>query len=99
MANLYVTEFSSLGMVGNQIGQIGHQPYLATQKVAITAGVTYAAFFNPKTVMVRLHPDATCSVDFNVAAAATSPRMYQNSTEYFAVPAGGGTSVSVISNT
>jgi hypothetical protein len=66
----------------------------------ITIGVTanLSKAFGSATRFVRLNVDATCSfvLGANPVATGNNARMYQNTTEYFAVNA--GDSVSVITN-
>ena len=100
MAFFYLSEFASLGMVGNQVGQVPPVPEITTQKIAITAGSTLGAPFNASTVLIQVHADAICSVEFNGAAATTaSMRMAANETRFYAVPRGASASVAVIANT
>lgn len=101
MAVLYITEFQGLGQdISGRPAQIGLQPPVAEQTVAIGASASTSTAFTNQTNMVRLHTDAICSVEFGTSPTATSTkaRMNQNQTEYFTVPRGQAYKVSVITN-
>lgn len=107
MATLYITEFQALGQAGlpswgygpNAPTQAAQQPPIAEQTVAISGSSSTSAAFNAATVLVRLHTDAICSIEFGNAPAAgtTDARMAAGQTEYFGVTP--GMKVAVISNT
>lgn len=100
MATLYIEEFGDAGPGrGGQMIQAGAQPSIAVQAVAIGATSAQSAAFNAATRLVRIHTDAACSYRFgaNPTAAATSPRLATDSTEYFSVVP--GHKVAVIENT
>lgn len=102
MAVLYITEFADFAITGSgHSGQVGAQPPMAEQTVAIGVGSAQSSAFNNNTKLVRLHTDAICSVEFgtNPTASATKARMAANQTEYFTVPGGGTYKVAVITNT
>ena len=96
MAKLYISEFSSLGLVG--AAQIAAAPPIVVQVVDFTAGATSSNAFNGGTRYVRLSNDTICSLRFDGSAATTSyPRSPADTIEYFGVQ--GGSIVSVIVNT
>lgn len=91
MASLYISEYQSQPIIRNgQMGGVALEPAIAVQKVALTGTSAQSSAFNAKTKFVRLHTDAICSILFGAdpTAAATSPRMAANTTEYFGVNAG-----------
>lgn len=96
MATLYISEFYLTADAGEQVAR---QPALTNQTVAITGGHLESSAFTGDTKLVRLQPDAICSVSIGAspAAATTSMRMAADQTEYFEVTP--GHKVSVISNT
>ncbi len=106
MATLYITEFQALGQAGlppwgygpNAPTQAAQQPPIAEQAVAIGGTSVASAAFGGATVLVRLHTDAICSVEFGSApiATATTARMAAGQTEYFGVSP--GMKVAVITN-
>jgi hypothetical protein len=106
MAWLYITEFADFTPAGapGGIGQIGHQPPLAEQAVAIGVNAQSSAF-NVNTRFVRLHADAICAIEFGTnptavaAGASGTARMAANQTEYHGVPKGQSYKVAVISST
>jgi hypothetical protein len=100
MATLYVTEFKGLGGGRNDDVQAVAGPPTAEQVVAIAGAAAASAAFNDATTIVRLQPDAVCSVKIGgtaPVALVTSARMVAGQTEYFRVVP--GDKVSVISNT
>ena len=101
MAVLYITEYAETGITNRTTVAAAQEPPLATQTVAIGVSSVQSSAFNAATRLVRLHTDAICSVlmGTNPTAAATSPRMAANSTEYFTVEPGRGLKVAVITNT
>lgn len=101
MATLYVTEFGAAGIAGNFPIGVAQQLPTAEQTVAIGASSAQSNVFNTNTVLVRLHADAICSVEFGPNPTATSGkmRMAANQTEYFSVPQGSGFKVAAITNT
>lgn len=98
MSTLYITEFTEQGTGSNQ--QLAVQPPVAEQTVAISGSTTQSSAFGNRTVIVRLHTDSICSIEFgaNPTATATKARMAANQTEYFLVPMGMSWKVAVISN-
>lgn len=98
MAVLYVSEYSSvLADIAGAV-QIGMEPAIVEQSVAITGGSVQSSAFNAATRFVRVHADSVCSILFgsNPTAVATAKRMAANTTEYFGTMA--GQKVAVISN-
>ena len=96
MAKLYISEYSSLGLVG--AAQIAASPPIVTQVVDFTAGATSSSAFNGGTRYVRLSNDTICSLRFDGSAATTSfPRSAADTIEYYGVQ--GGSIVSAIVNT
>lgn len=99
MATLYVTEFSGLGGGRNDDVQAVAGPPLAEQAIAIAGAHGESAAFNAQTSIVRIQPDAFCSVTVGGAtpvATTSSARMVPGQTEYYRVSP--GDKVSVIAN-
>lgn len=99
MAKVYITEHTRPTIYQGGLLPVAYMPPLATQTVAIGGSSVQSAAFNAKTVMVAVHTDAICSVEFgsNPTATANSRRLAANTTEYFEVtPA---QKVAVITNT
>lgn len=96
MATLYITEYATAGWTTAAGLQIGQEPAVTTQAIAIPGT---SAAFQVNTRFVRLHTDAICSVLFgpNPTATTASPRLNANQTEYFGIV--GGQKVSVAANT
>jgi len=94
MAKLYITEFTG----AKNGGTIPVTPPLAEQAVTFTGTAAQSAAFNAKTTLVRIQPDAICSVAFgsNPTATANNQRMTAGQTEYFTVVP--GQKVSAITN-
>ena len=99
MAVLYVTEGKDIGGFGNFPIASMAMPPIAEQTVAIGGASVQSGAFNPKTIFIRVHTDAICSISFgaNPTASATTARMAANTTEYFAVQS--GHKIAVIANT
>ena len=100
MATLYIQEYAKLA--GDDMGkpvQVGQEPALASQTVAIGGSSVQSAAFNARTEFVRVHTDVICSVKFgaNPTAATSDARMGAGATEMFGVEGVG--KVAVISNT
>lgn len=98
MATLYISEHPQMSIHQGNNGSCVDEPAVAEQTLAIGVAVQSAAF-NAKTRIVRLHPDATCSVKFGDSPTATTSnkRLAGNSTHYVAVRP--GQKLSVIANT
>jgi hypothetical protein len=96
MATLYITEFAPGGL---NVVQAAICPPLAQQTVPIGAGSAASAAFGTSTGLVRLQPDATCSIafGFNPSATAAAMRLSAGQTEYFVVQP--GSKVAAITNT
>lgn len=90
MAITYIQEYRDLAVLQTTIGQAGLEPRLASQTVSITASSLQSSGFNVYTRMIRVHVDATCSIEIGESptATASSLRMVANSTEYFGVVPG-----------
>lgn len=99
MAKVYITEHTVPSLSYGNTLPVAYMPPLATQTVAIGGSTTQSSAFNAKTVMVAVHTDAICSIEFgsNPTATANSRRMAANTTEYFEVSP--GHKVAVITNT
>jgi hypothetical protein len=95
MATLYVTEYIAQQ---ESLIQASVVPPVAEQTVAIGGASVASAAFNPNTTMVRIHPDAICSIAWGYApvATATNMRLPANISEYFMVRP--GMKVAVITN-
>lgn len=87
MAKIYVTEHTRPTIYQGGLLPVAYMPPLATQTVAIGGASAQSAAFNSKTVMVAVHTDAICSIEFgsNPTATANSKRMAAGTTEYFEV--------------
>ena len=99
MATVYISEYVSPPVVTGKFINVGDEPAIATQTVAISAGSLQSAAFGANTRFIRVHADAICSVLFGTAPVATaaSPRMAANTTEFFGVKP--GHKIAVITNT
>ncbi len=99
MAVLFITEHTNPSIAQGGLLPVVQMPPLASQTVAIGGSTTQSSAFNAKTVLVAVHTDAICSVEFgaNPTATAASRRLAANTTEYFQVVA--GHKVAVITNT
>lgn len=103
MAKLYITEFVTPGVAHGGVVPVGHAAGWrenASSPLAITAASTVSVAFATNTSLVRLHADATCSVNIGVVgttATVSNARMIQNQTEYYAVMP--SQAVAVITNT
>ena len=101
MATLYVTEYATLALgARGESMQIGQEPAIAEQTVAIGVGSAQSSAFAAQTTFVRLHSDAICSVAFgtNPTATASNKRMAAGQTEFFGVNSR-ASKVAVITNT
>lgn len=102
MATLYIAEYTRLVSAPNSGPQVVDEGSLVNEQVvSIGANSTQSIEFDPRTRIVRLHCDATCSVLFGLQPVvdASKQRMAANQTEYKGVPEGGNYKVAVISNT
>ena len=99
MSNLYISEYSDMPQQTGILIQAGHEPAVATQKVAFTGTAGQSAAFNAKTRFVRIHVDGIASVAFgsNPTATTSDARMVAGQTEFFGVNP--GDKVSAITNT
>lgn len=113
MATLYVTEYpvveplvyaQKLGPrnTGTQFAlpPAAQSPKTAENNVAISGASAASAAFNAKTLLVRVHTDAICSVEVGGSApvaTTASARMIAGQTEYFLVKP--GDKLAVIANT
>lgn len=90
MAFIYITEHTHSRIVQGQLVPVVSMPPLATQRVANAGATTQSSAFNAKTVLVAVHSDSICSVEFglNPTATTSSRRLAANSTEYFQVEPG-----------
>lgn len=98
MSTVYISEYASSHSDTNGVIQIGEEPAIAEQSVAITGGSVQSNPFNSATNFVRVHTDSVCSILFgtNPTAVVTAKRMAANTTEYFGTQ--GGQMLAVISN-
>src|SRR5215475_8203567 len=106
MAVLYITEYAELAIgPAGRVGQMAVDPPVAEQTVAIGGASVQSSAFNAKTRYIRVHSDATCSVEIgtNPTATSTTGRMAANQTEFRDVSRGqqAGTAfkIAVITNT
>src|SRR6476660_536025 len=91
MGTLYITEFASPGVAHGGVVPVGNAGGWRDQTpVTFTATSTVSAAFGTNTTLVRVQPDATCSITIGVTAVASTntARMVQNQTEYYTVQAG-----------
>lgn len=97
MSTVYISEYSSVLDITGTV-QIGMEPALVEQTVAITGGSVQSSAFSAATRFVRVHTDSVCSILFgsNPTAVDTAKRMAANTTEYFGTLP--GQKVAVISN-
>lgn len=104
MSNLYISEFSDLGITSNgALQDAAAQNWIDDQKIAIGSTSTPSNAFNAQTVMVELIASASCSIAWTQAnassvTAATASNYYlaANVPKRFAVS--GGMILSVITN-
>lgn len=71
----------------------GELPIIKQQVVDIGVSSTQSVALDAKTVLVRVHCDAVCCIEFGAnptAVAQASMRMVANQTEYFGVGLGAG---------
>lgn len=89
MANLYISEYSSLATDPNAMGvPVGSEPSEATQKVSYTTA-TQSSAFGGNTRFVRVIADADAHLLFGANPTATASHMLvkANTAEYFGVEA------------
>lgn len=95
----YISEYVRMpnDMIGRAI-PAGQEPAITVQKIAIGGGSVQSAPFSPKTTLVAINVDATCSFAFgeNPTATTSSMRLPQDGTQFFGVTP--GDRVAVISN-
>ncbi len=60
MGNLYIREYAFAHSM--DIGNIGHEPPVASQSISITSTIVHSEPFNTKTRFVRLYADEDCFV-------------------------------------
>lgn len=72
MAILYITEYAKLGESSVGGAQVPEEPPVAEQTVVIGAGSLQSAVFNPKTRILRIHPDVICSIAIGINPAASN---------------------------
>jgi hypothetical protein len=104
MAFLYVSEYPSLPVsgAGESKSNVIPAPPLVEQKLAIGSTSQISSAFSPRTGLLVIETDATCSISFgttsSLAATSASQRLYQNEApRYYAVQP--NTYVAVITNT
>lgn len=97
MANLYITEYSNLGLNGN--APIPQEPAVTGQNVSFTTSTASAAF-NERTRFVRLVASADCYVKFGTGpTATTSDQFLSAEMEYFrGVPEGKAYKVAAVAS-
>lgn len=105
MASLYITELTNVGFhkqadAHSPPAQIAILPAVNSQKLTIGAGSVQSAAFDFKTNYVRLHADATCSIEVGINPTATTNglRLAANVPEYFGLQTT-GLILAVIANT
>lgn len=90
MAKLYVSEHPSMSIFqGNNMGAVD-VPVIAQNNLTIGGASVQSSSFNAKTKIIRVHCDATCSIEIglNPTATTASHRLPANSTEYLVVAPG-----------
>lgn len=99
MAKVFIKEYADVPMFNGLPLQVGNEPGVAEQVVAVGVGSTQSAAFNAKTKFIRVHTDVICSIAFgaNPTADANSARMAADQTEFFGVK--GGDKLATITNT
>jgi len=90
MAFIYITEHTHSRIVQGNMVPLVSMPPLATQKVGNAGASTQSSAFDAKTVVVAIHTDSICSIEFglNPTATTSSRRLAANTTEYFQVEPG-----------
>lgn len=91
MATVYIAEYADIVATVRGATAIPVDPPLAEQTVAITGSSAQSAAFNAATRFVRIHTDAICSVNCNLAnptATAANGRFAANQTEFRGVTPG-----------
>jgi hypothetical protein len=91
MGTLYVTEYTDVDAGSPR------EPAVAEHAVVFDTS-TQSSAFNPRTVLIRVQPDTTCSVKVGVDPTATtgSKRMVAGQTEYWSVA--GGLKIAAVTN-
>ncbi len=88
-ATVYIDEYTA--NKPNTIYPAALTPPVAVQTVAIGGSSAQSAAFNARTVIIRVHADAICSIligGTNPTATATNARFIAGQTEYFLVTPG-----------
>lgn len=91
MADLFITEYADASMIGlGKFLQVGVEPAVAEQVVAIGGTSTQSSALNSKTAFVRVHAEAACAiaVGANPTAVATAHRLPAGAVEYYGVTRG-----------
>src|SRR5258706_12942310 len=100
MSNLYISEYADVGHLQGLI-PAGAEPNINDQVVNFAGASTQSATLKNNTQIVRIHPDAICSISFgtNPTATVTNKRLVAGQTEYFTIGAYSNLKVAVIGNT
>lgn len=100
MANLYISEYSSIGKSSGNTIQAPFEPPLAEQKISFTAS-TQSAALNAQTRVIRVHPDADChiAIGSNPTATASNRRMIADQTEFLSIPQGSSLKIAAYDGT
>lgn len=101
MTVLYISEYKSIGWVGNSNTQLIHapsNPVVAEQHVSVSGASAQSAAFNAETKFVRVVSDVACNIAFGTDPVAVTTAHYlpANAIEFYAVVA--GTKLAVIPN-
>lgn len=101
MANLFVSEYQSIGWVGSSHTQLIHapsNPVVAEQHVAVGVSSASSEAFNAATKFVRVVSDTACNIAFGSTPSALTTEHFlpANAIEFYAVVA--GTKIAVIAN-
>lgn len=99
MSNLYISEYADVGHLPGLI-PAGAEPNINDQLVNFAGASVQSNAFKSNTQIVRIHPDAICSIAFgtNPTATTTNKRMVAGQTEYFTIGAYSNLKVAVIAN-
>lgn len=94
-SNLFITEYSSLGFVGQFSNHLIHAPavstILAEQNLAVGVSSIPSAAFNAKTKFLEIVADVDCAIAFGPTAPtadATKHYIPAKSTRYYACDPG-----------
>jgi hypothetical protein len=102
MGKLYITEYSDIAQTVRGNAPVAQENADVVEQTPVTyTTTTQSAAFAATTVIVRIHTDSICSINFgtNPTATTNNRRLDASATEYFGVPKGGAYKVAAVSNT